>query len=178
MVSNFAYVSPTLNKKRTLNLGVNVARFNEIPLEEGGYREDFAPPETLEWIYNGRKVQYFNEEEKIIDAYPSADLEKVVVVFDTDPYDNPRNDNAIILNGDGSFYMRLVTPELVSKFTKDDDGNIIKPTNPTFSEVHWGNFQERRVTIISILFLEYWYEERVLDPNTGEIGDFVRDGRL
>ena len=92
--------------------------------------------------------------------------------------------NAVIYNADGSVYMQLKAPEPISELSKTQTRNMAEtrdfspPHRLYFDRALWAkNNEGETVTIVKIGFDRDWWEERVLNPETGEYGKCLGSGR-
>ncbi|MEO9964871.1 MAG: hypothetical protein ABJF11_03730 [Reichenbachiella sp.] len=136
----------------------------------------------ISWEFDNSEVIFFEEKTRI-SGYPTSDMEKMVIIYPMEHERYIAPGNAIIYNADGSEHMQLKAPEPISELAKTRARNMAKtkdfnpPHRLYFDRVSWGKTVDGKiVTVIKIGFDRDWYEERVLDPNTGEFGECLSSG--
>lgn len=131
----------------------------------------------IRWRNDGKIIEFL-EEEMNIDGYPFPSLGKVLVSYhknDKHPFSLPRN--AVIYNADGSIYMHLEEPkEFLSDLAKSQ-----RP-KPYFDYYDSGSWKKNKlgewVMSINLVYNYYFYEGRLIDELTGELGEVVDSGRF
>lgn len=131
----------------------------------------------IRWENNGKIIEFL-EEGIGIKGYPFPSLEKVLVSYYRNanhPFSSPRN--AVIYNADGSVYMHLEEPKnLLSDLAKKQRP---KPYFDYYDGGHWKkNEFGQWVMSIYLVYNYYFYEGRLIDELTGELGEVVDSGRF
>lgn len=127
---------------------------------------------------NDSKIIEFLDEGIGVRGYPFPSLEKVLVYYYRNanhPFSSPRN--AVIYNADGSVYMHLEEPkQFLSDLAKSQ-----RP-KPYFDYYDGGNWKKNElgewVMCIYLVYNYYFYEGRLIDELTGELGEVVDSGRF
>jgi hypothetical protein len=170
MIEKFSYIN-AIGIELQLNLGVDGYLFEGHDGNEVRFFHN-SNSKGLRWEYSGKVVEIL-EHGKCINGMPTPDMKRVVVTY---PYDHPvypSPNNAVVYNADGSVYMQLNAPKLISGLAKQQ-GSVVPHTGVIdlfFSRVHWEkNSEGKVVTAVSFDFSWEWHEERELDPETGEFG--------
>jgi hypothetical protein len=175
MVDKFQYITHD-GIFLSINLGIKAIIF------EGNEDEDISNyygsrTKGLSWLYDDKQVKIMEEGFKI-QGYPSTDLQKVIVIYPMNHGTYPAPNNAVIHNADGSVYMQLSPPELISDLAKQQQERDPKgPFMVYFENVSWGyDSNSNTVVAISIGYNWNWREQRALNPETGEFGECLSSG--
>lgn len=132
----------------------------------------------IAWKFGGENFNLF-ENGVIIRGFPSIDYKRLVVIYPLDHGTHPAPNNALILNPDGSVYMKLSPPTLISDLAKEQMERDPKgPYMVHFDGVSWASDEQGSVvTCVSIIYNREWYEVRILNTATGEFGACLNSGR-
>lgn len=141
------------------------------------YEISHAEGRGLKWTFNESEI-YINDSAYRIWGLPSPDLQKVIVIYPMDHGTYPAPNNAVIHNADGSVYMQLSPPELISDLAKQQQERDPKGSFMVyFEDVSWGyDSNSNTVVAISIGYNWNWREQRALNPETGEFGECLSSG--
>ena len=141
----------------------------------------------LGWEFNG--LQILIEDKSVsVQGYPSVALDYMVVVYQGTNGRFLSPNNAVVYNLDGTIHRILEMPKILSK-------NILRRIdfyelpNPPLSDIGedglafggfgWSkNEKGEMLNSIAITYDREWYENRLLNPETGEIGELIDSGRL
>jgi hypothetical protein len=178
MINNFSYITEDgINLK--LNLGIGIDKFEGN--DESKVLSFFkGQGKGVKWEFQNRIIEILEPGRKI-DGNPTADQERVVVIYPQNHPFYPCPGNAVTYNGDGSIHLQLKVPELISPIAKERKlrrKNYDMINDTSFRSVNWEkNANGKIVTVMSIDFDWEWWESRVLNPDTGEFGECVGSGR-
>lgn len=178
MINNFSYITEDgINLK--LNLGIGIDKFEGN--DESKVLSFFkGQGKGVKWEFQNRIIEILEPGRKI-DGNPTADQERVVVIYPQNHPLYPCPGNAVIYNGDGSIHLHLKVPELISPIAKERKlrrKNYDMINDASFRSVNWGKDANGKiVTVLSIDFDWEWWESRVLNPDTGEFGECFGSGR-
>ena len=173
MIENFRLITAKENLIRpniTPNVGDSLFEF----ASDEEYKEYINnAPQGLRWEFLGKEIKFF---EKPISLFglPTPNLQRVVVVYPYDHQTYTSPNNAVIYNNDGSFYIQLKCPQLISDLAKK---SRLIPFGLYFERVAWSKDSKGDIiTSISIGYNRDWWESRVLNPETGEFGELLSSG--
>ena len=121
-VSSLTYVSKSQEKSLVL-LGADVDPFNRAT--ELGTKVWYDGIFGLSWKHGDQHLARTFDER--VFAYPTPNMDSIVVIFGHDSKQYPAPDNAILLNADGTVRMRLVAPTLLSKIDPNTPGRYVLP---------------------------------------------------
>jgi len=132
----------------------------------------------LKWDFLQKEIVLF---ENSIDIFglPTPDMHRVVVIY---PYDHsvyPSPGNALIYNANGSIHLQLKVPKPISELAKPQERfiNYGDPMSLHFDNVDWRKNSKGEIIIaIRIGFARDWFEDRELNPETGEFGECLTSG--
>lgn len=178
MITEFSIITST-GIEFHLNLNIKDIEEKRYPdgTEEEWMKYANSMTKGIRWKNNGKTIEFL-EEGINIRGYPFPDLEKVLVSYtknDNHPFSSPRN--AVIYNADGSIYMHLEEPkEFLSNLAKSQ-----RP-KPYFDYYDSGSWKKNKlgewVMSINLVYNYYFYEGRIIDELTGELGEVVDSGRF
>jgi hypothetical protein len=142
----------------------------------------------ISWSYDSRKI-VLSDPIVSVKGFPDTSLKYVVAVYIGRGNSHIPPNNAVIYNLDGTLHKELRIPKLLSKNILTSLEFLKLPNPPiSFSMSHPGlqfngfawklNGGGGLINVISILFDEEWWESRILNPVSGEIGELVDSGRL
>jgi hypothetical protein len=142
------------------------------------YKVSLSKNAGIKWMSENREIVIY-EQNIYIWGLPSPDLEKVIVIYPMDHSAYPAPNNAAIHNADGSVYMQLSPPQLISDLAKQQQERDPKgPFKVHFEDVSWQyNNSGEVVVCISIAYNRDWHEDRELNTETGEFGECLNSGR-
>lgn len=172
MIEHFQYFTED-GISLILNLGLNVYVFegNAESLISKFYKDQ---SKGVKWVNKTQHITKFETGYKIY-GYPTPDLQKVVVLYPQEHVKYPSPNNAVIYNAEGSIYMQLRAPNLISDLAKK---SRLKPFGLYFDQVSWAKDSKDDIVISMMIgFNRDWREERVLNPETGEFGECLSSGR-
>jgi hypothetical protein len=177
MISNFQYFSEE-GISLKVNLGINVYTFegNEQPDISAYYKSTST---GIKWLYNGKEIVIGLPNEHL-QGYPTPDLNKVVIVYPPENSEHAAPDNAVIYNADGTVFMQLKAPALVSDLAKQRARFMTynSPFKLFFDTASWEkDSQGKTVMAMRLGFDHDWLEKRVLDYETGQLGECLTSGR-
>lgn len=156
-----------------VNIGIKTSHYITELVEGGFYENELRNKyHGVKWIGNGKTIILFENEVTII-AYPSLDMNYVVVVYNSNSKQYPAPNNCVVYNIDGTVHKIISTPVLK---TPDENGNFIKGHH--FDTVGWAkNKQNKTVLFLRVDEREWdwvpWYEDIEFNPETGEFGDLI-----
>lgn len=176
MISRFQYITQDVH----LNVNLNSEGF----IFEGNDNKEIAKyysanSSGLKWIYQKEDVVIL-ENNQHIKGYPSPDLLKIIAIYPIDSPRFPSPNNAVIYNQDGSIYLQLNVPELISETARERIPymNYENSVRLYFDNVGWfKDSNSNFLCSITIGFDREWWESRVLNPETGEFGECLGSGR-
>lgn len=180
MIDNFCLITSKGNP-----IKVRITRDIDYSLFESATDAEYKEyinnnPQGLKWEFQNKEIKFFENPFSLF-GLPTPQLDKVILIY---PYDHPKYkapQNAVIYNDDGSIYMQLKIPELISSTAKERKSRIKKfnPMNDAyFRGVYWSkDGKGNLITVVSIDFDWEWWESRVLNPETGEFGECIDSGR-
>jgi len=170
MIKNIAFSNKD-NVTCPVNLGVNVSPYPET---KDGLIINNSINVNIQWEHKGRSIKI---EGHYSFAYPAVGMEFVIVIYD----ENKSTESAIIYDANGNLYLTLGVPKLISEFAlKNLKSNKIEPYRIGFNQVLW-KFDENnhKKTCLRICYMyNRYYEDRVINPETGEFGECLGSGRL
>jgi hypothetical protein len=142
----------------------------------------------LSWKYQDKKISLHDPKVSVI-GFPSVDNCYIIAVYQgVNGQFSPPN-NAVIYNLDGKIYKILEMPKLMSKEILSTFGDEQYSNPPLelakyegglqFNGFGWREDQSGKlVNFISILYDKDWWESRLINPETGVIGDLLASGRI
>ena len=181
MINQFSYFTESDISLR-IKLGVDVDIF------EGNNESDVlsffnGQAKGIKWFSKSKWISLFEQGQKL-HGYPTSDVERVVVIYPMDHAKYRAPSNAVIYNADGSVHMQLKAPEPISELSKTQTRNMTEtrdfnpPHRLYFDRVLWAkNNEGETITVVKIGFDRDWWEERELNPVTGEYGKCLGSGR-
>ncbi len=141
---------------------------------------------SVSWKYNQKMLAVFDDDNIVAGKYnsllyavPTTDYKKVLVLYRFNPnFQTPSN--AVIYNADKTIFCRLQKPTcLLSKMGKMHNMNIKNDLTLGYSECGWSfNSNKELILRIRVEFNKDWWEDRILDYNTGLLGDLLDEGRI
>jgi len=118
------------------------------------------------------------EPKQHIYGLPSPKMDKVVVIYPGDHLTFSKSRNAAIYNPDGSLNIHLDRPILISKYWKEY-GKKVSESDVWYDHISWHKLENGEIVVkVRIGFNRDWYEERVLDTETGELKELIECGRF
>lgn len=106
-----------------VNIGIKTSHYITELVEGGFYENELRNKyHGVKWIGNGKTIILFENEVTII-AYPSLDMNYVVVVYNSNSKQYPAPNNCVVYNIDGTVHKIISTPVLK---TPDENGNFKK----------------------------------------------------
>jgi len=185
-----------INNFKTFNNDVIIPIDIEYPIDLGKNVEEHMvlqylnSPQIrgLSWEYDNR-VYYIKDEKASVQGFPSIDLLHIVVIYNGTGSKYPPPNNAVIYNLDATVHKELQMPELISehivnRLTFDKADNPPLPAAKFEGGLYFAGFGWRKdqagelVNSISIIYDQEWYEVRLLDSNTGQIGKCLISGMI
>jgi hypothetical protein len=176
MIENFSYIN-----RDNISVKINLTDLKSetifLKKEQNLFFEIYNSEELgLFWNYDKHQIVKFEDKTRII-GIPSPDLKYVVSIHahnNSSSFDNIQN--LIIYNTDGSLYKDVFAPSLISKFSAQYYQNFEFPHTISFSNIYWTKSNGKIDLTVKIGFAWNWYEERVLDVETGEFGECLGCG--
>jgi len=127
---------------------------------------------------HGRNRITFLEPKLHIFGLPSPKMDKVVIVYSSGHSIFNKSRNAAIYNPDGSLSVHLDIPILISKYSKEY-GKKASESDVWYDHISWHKLENSEIVMkVRIGFNRDWYEERVLDTETGELKELIECGRF
>jgi len=178
MIENFGVIKKTGEILKS-NLGVGINMYNNTKDQTS---LDFfnTRGNGLYWNFNQKEIRIFSKSGGII-GYPSADLSSVVAIYPSGKNSEfPAPDNAVIYYPSGEVKLRLQVPELISDLGKEKNKYINNGSaNRWFEMAGWSITSAKDVVLTMwVGFADDFFEERIVDPATGEFSECLKSGKL
>lgn len=141
---------------------------------------------SISWKFKQELLTVFDDDNIVAGKYnsllyavPTTDYKKVLVLYRFNP-DFQTPSNAVIYNADKTIFCHLERPTcLLSKMGKMHNMNIKNDRTLGYSECGWSYCNNNELILrIRIEFNKDWWEDRILDYNTGLLGDLLDEGRI
>lgn len=181
-IKNFGFIDTNKNTL-IIEIGLNKDIF---PIIEENKEEDWRRihpmsmrKHGLVWEFNEKTVCILDDED--IFGYPTVAMDSVIAIYFGKPAKYPPPNNAVVYHADGSIKHLLKAPSLTSKLAQEKLSGIEPgvPSTLYFDTVKWAlDTNGNKVSSMRIVFAYEWFEERVLNPETGEFGECLSSGRL
>lgn len=175
MIENIEYIGEG-------NIKIKVAPRLHMDIFEGNSDKDVLKyfnsiTKGISWEHNSKKIILFEEGKKIT-GFPSNEEDYLIVIYPVERTTHLIPNYAIIYNSDGSIHKRLNPPKLISNQAVKSRQFFKSEPIGYFEYVKWAKDSSGQiVTSMEIGFDRDWYEERVIDPVTGEFGECLSSGR-
>lgn len=176
VTGNKNYIKPNISSDKSVSL------FENVSVDD--YRE-YINDDTagISWKSKNCEILLFERNVRLF-GLPSTDMSKVIVIYPMNHKVYQAPENAVIYNSDGSIHLKLKVPNLASELARQrvkyirGYGSFHPPYQLYFDGVSWSyNSIGDRNTVIRIVFDRDWWEDRLLNTETGEFGECLNSGR-
>jgi hypothetical protein len=161
----------------TGNIGDNL--FANINYES--YKRYNNSMETgVAWINQDNKIIFLEEGIRIF-GLPTPDMEKAVLIYPREHSKFRFPCNSVVYNSDGTFHLQLREPVLISKAYRERTKYMNYKTADWlwYDHVLWRKDVGGNIAlVVRIGFDRDWYEERVLNVETGHLGELIGSGKF
>jgi hypothetical protein len=175
MIENFGVITKSGEILKS-NLGVGINMYNNT-MDKVSLDVFNTKGNGIYWTSEDQDVKVFSSSGGVI-GYPSIDFSSAIVIYPVGQNSEfPAPNNAVVYNQSGELKMILHIPELISDLGKEKTKQ--GKHNCWFEMVGWSkNSTQQIVLTMWIGFADDFFEERTLDPESGEFGECLRTGRL
>ncbi|WP_018478722.1 hypothetical protein [Pontibacter roseus] len=116
-------------------------------------------------------------------GYPSVDLNYIIAIYSIEDSEFPSPNNAVVYTANGMLHKVLSPPEFASRHLvsnlKEIPTESFTPDSVFFDQVRWRQNREGEIaTTVRFIYNRDWFEERILDPETGELGECISSGKI
>lgn len=171
-----------LGNEITIGVGFKIDVFPiRMIRKDGGVIRNYLPGKTsgIKWLANDQEVV----KSRCLFGYPSINLKYMIAIYPIKDVAYSSPNNAVIYTAGGHVHKVLSPSAFVSGLlTSRVEENPPKPYMPDslfFDNVGWRQSKNGEIlTYIRIVYNREWFEDRILDPESGEIGGCVSSGKI
>ena len=149
--------------------------------KDGGIIRNYLEGKTsgIKWLSDNQEIV----KSRCSFGYPSVDLKYIIAIYPIEDAEYPSPNNAVVYTANGMLHKVIRLPAFalgqLSSNPKENPPESFTPDSAFFDQVRWRQDREGEIaTTVRVIYNREWFEERILDPETGELRECINSGKV